>query len=175
MTGPDVVLRPVQIGDLDEFDAAFDNADGASEFQWFGFTSSLVLRDAFAARGLLGGDNNMLSVVVSGDLAGRVEWLARRWGRPETSLCWEIAIGLFPWFRGRGNGTVAQRALVDYLFAHTRVERLQATTDPANLAERRCLEKCGFQLEGVVRRAQWRLGSWHDQLLFSLLRTEHEE
>ena len=168
-----VTIRPVESPDLDRFDAAFGSAAGASEFQWFGFTSSAGLRAAFAARGLLGGDANMLSVVADGELVGRVEWLERRWGRRDTSLCWEIAVGLFPESRSRGIGTSAQRQLVDYVFAHTRVERVQATTDPQNTAEITCLRRIGFQLEGTVRRAQWRGGAWHDQLLFSLLRDEH--
>ncbi|MFF0575931.1 GNAT family N-acetyltransferase [Streptosporangium saharense] len=82
------------------------------------------------------------------------------------------AFGLLSAWRGRGVGTLAQRELVRYLFTHTRVERVQATTDPENLAEIRCLEKVGFRLEGRVRRAQWRGGRWYDQLLYSLLRDE---
>jgi aminoglycoside 6'-N-acetyltransferase len=121
---------------------------------------------------LLAGPDNMLSVRVDGELAGRVEWLERRWGRRDTSLCWEIAAGILPGLRGQGIGTRAQRELVSYLFAHTRVERIQATTDPENLAELSCLRKIGFRQEGVVRRAQWRGGRWHDQVLFSLLREE---
>ena len=114
----------------------------------------------------------MLSVRVDGELAGRVEWLERRWGRRDTSLCWEIAVGILPGMRGQGIGTRAQRELVSYLFAHTRVERIQATTDPENLAELTCLRKIGFSQEGLVRRAQWRGGRWHDQVLLSLLREE---
>jgi aminoglycoside 6'-N-acetyltransferase len=123
---------------------------------------------------MLAGSDNMLSVVADNELAGRVEWLERRWGRRDTSLCWEIAVGILPEWRGRGVGTYAQRELVRYLFTHTRVERIQATTDPQNTAEVRCLEKIGFTLEGVVRRAQWRGGCWHDQLLFSILREEFD-
>jgi RimJ/RimL family protein N-acetyltransferase len=52
--------------------------------------------------------------------------------------------------------------------------RIQATTDPANRPEVRCLEKLGFTVEGVVRRAQWRGGRWHDQVLLSVLRDEFE-
>jgi len=166
----DLALRPVRTGDLDVFDEAFSGEEGASEYQWFGFTASHGLRAALESRGLLGGPDNMLSVTVGGDLAGRVEWLERRWGRRDTSFCWEIAVGILPSWRGRGVGTWAQRELVHYLFTHTRVERIQATTDPENLAELRCLEKIGFEREGVVRRAQWRGGRWHDQVLFSLLR-----
>ena len=165
-------LRPVNLSDLDEFDLHFQSEDGASEFQWFGFTNTQELRRQLDARALLGGESNMLTVTVDGSTAGRVEWMERRWGRRDTSLCWEIAVGIFPRFRGRGVGGEAQAQLVDYLFAHTRVERIQATTDPRNDAEIRCLERIGFRLEGVIRRAQWRAGRWHDQLMFSILREE---
>jgi aminoglycoside 6'-N-acetyltransferase len=168
----DVRLRPVLESDLDAFDRAFGSAAGAGEHQWFGFTPSVRLRAALQERALLGGADNMLSVTVGADLVGRVEWLARRWGRPDTSSCWEIAIGILPEARGRGYGTAAQRLLVGYLFEHTRVERIQATTDPTNIAERTCLDRVGFRLEGTVRRAQWRQGRWHDQLLYSILRCD---
>ena len=169
-----VDLRPVSESDLDIFDAAFQSEAGASEYQWFGFTPTHGLREALGSRGLLAGPDNMLSVLADGDLVGRVEWLERRWGRRDTSLCWEIAAGILPQARGQGIGTSAQHALVSYLFTHTRVERIQATTDPENLAELRCLAKIGFVQEGVVRRAQWRGGRWHDQVLFSLLRAEFD-
>jgi RimJ/RimL family protein N-acetyltransferase len=169
---PRVTLRPVRESDLDAFAATFGTGEGAGEHQWFGFTPDHAVREALRTRGLLAGPDNMLSVEADGALAGRVEWLERRWGRRDTSLCWEIAIGLLPAARGRGIGTAAQRDLVSYLFTHTRVERVQATTDPTNQAELRCLAKAGFTLEGVVRRAQWRGGRWHDQCLFSVLRDE---
>lgn len=168
----DVELRPARESDLDVFEAAFQSETGAGEYQWFGFTSTHAQREALRSRGLLGGPDNMLVVLADRELAGRVEWLERRWGRRETSLCWEIAVGILPAARGRGIGTRAQRELVSYLFTHTRVERIQATTDPENVAELKCLQKIGFVQEGMVRRAQWRGGRWHDQVLFSLLRDE---
>jgi RimJ/RimL family protein N-acetyltransferase len=170
MTG--LRLRPVLESDLDAFDRSFQSAAGAGEHQWFGFTPTNRLRAALHERALLGGADNMLSVTAGDELVGRVEWLERRWGRPDTSSCWEIAIGILPEARGQGYGTAAQRMLVAYLFEHTRVERIQATTDPTNIAERTCLDRIGFGLDGTVRRAQWRQGRWHDQLLYSILRPE---
>jgi aminoglycoside 6'-N-acetyltransferase len=52
------------------------------------------------------------------------------------------------------------------------VERIQVTTDPENAAELAAIGRVGFTLEGRIRRAQWRGGHWHDQMLFSLLRSE---
>ncbi|MGW7410597.1 GNAT family N-acetyltransferase [Streptomyces sp. NPDC054833] len=166
-----VALRPVTAADLDRFDAEFAGPEGPGVYQWFGHTPTVRLRRLLDERGLLGGDENMLSVTVDDVLAGRVEWFRRAWGRADTSSCWEIAIGLFAAHRGQGVGTRAQRLLVDYLFEHTRVERIQVCTDADNIAEQRAAEKAGFELEGRIRRAQWRTGAWHDQLIYSVLRT----
>ncbi len=167
-----VILRKVSASDLDEFDEAFQSRSGAGDYQWFGFWNSSGSRLALSERQLLGGDANMLAVTIDGTLVGRVEWIRKTWGRADTSVCWEIAIGLFSKWRGRGIGTQAQRQLTDYLFTHFPVHRIQATTDASNLAEQRCLEKIGFTLEGTIRDAQWRDGTWHDQRLYSTLRHE---
>ncbi|MFF3312425.1 GNAT family N-acetyltransferase [Streptomyces sp. NPDC002952] len=167
-----VVLRPVTAGDLDLFEGEFATQDGTGAFQWFGFTPAHRLRARHEQDGLLSPDGGVLTVTVAGAVAGRVEWFASAWGRPDTSTCWTLAIGLFPAARGRGTGTLAQRLLARYLFAHTRAERLQAWTDQANLAEQRALHRAGFTREGVLRSAQWRGGRWHDQVLYSLLRTD---
>ena len=88
------------------------------------------------------------------------------------SVAYNIGITLLPEHRGRGLGAAAQRLLADYLFAHTRVERVEAGTDVENLAEQRALEKAGFIREGVLRRAQFRDGAFHDMALYSRLRGE---
>jgi RimJ/RimL family protein N-acetyltransferase len=72
--------------------------------------------------------------------------------------------------RGRGHGAEAQRQLAAYLFAHIRVERLEASTDVDNLAEQRALERAGFAREGILRSAQFRDGAFHDLVLYSRLR-----
>lgn len=165
-----VILRPVNSGDLELFEAEFSSESGTGNYQWFGFTAPHGLRNRFAENSLLGPDGGVLTVVASKDPVGRVEWFKSTWGRPDTSWCWTIAIGIRPSFQGRGIGTEAQRLLVEYLFWHTRAERIQAYTDIENRAEQRALEKAGFVKEGVLRSAQWRQGAWHDQALYSVLR-----
>ncbi len=77
-----------------------------------------------------------------------------------------------PEFRGRGYGSAAQRLLVRYLFAHTQVNRVQAETEITNIAEQRALENAGFTREGVKRGATFRVGRWHDEVVYSVLRAE---
>jgi RimJ/RimL family protein N-acetyltransferase len=58
------------------------------------------------------------------------------------------------------------------LFAHTQVNRIEATTEITNVAEQRALEKAGFTREGILRGATFRQGRWHDQVIYSVLRDE---
>ncbi len=167
-----VSLRPVTVDDLDAFEREFGTEEGTGPHQWFGFTPANAMRRRHAEDGLLGTDGGVLSVTAEGKTVGRTEWFRSSWGRPDTSSCWTVAIGLYPSERGRGTGTEAQRRLVRYLFDHSRAERVQAWTDHANIAEQRALEKAGFVLEGTLRRAQWRAGAWHDQMLYAVLRGE---
>ena len=165
-----VTLRPVVESDLRVFEEDLATETGSGEHQWFGFTPVQTMRRQFVESGLLAKESGMLTVVVDGEVAGRVAWLPASWGR-ETSLCWTIAAGLRPHLRGRGYGTQAQRLLVDYLFRHTRAERIQAFTDVANVAEQKALERAGFTREGVLAAAQWRDGAWHDQVLYAIVRS----
>jgi len=112
-------------------------------------------------------------VVVKGEVVlGEVSWYRPVHGPGEGSRAFGIGIGLLPAARGRGVGTWAQRELVRLIFLHTPVNRVEASTDVTNLPEQRALGKAGFIREGVLRGAQWRLGSWHDMVLFSRLRAD---
>lgn len=171
MTGR-VALRPMTPADLDLLEEELSSEGGTGVYEWFGFTSISGLRRQLAHEGLLGPDGGMLAVVdaASGEAVGRVSCSKSSWGRPDTSWCWTTAGSLRPSSRGLGLGTEMQRLLVEYLFLHTRAERLQAYTDVQNKAAQRVLEKVGYLREGVLRSAQWRSGGWHDQLLHSILR-----
>jgi RimJ/RimL family protein N-acetyltransferase len=81
-----------------------------------------------------------------------------------------IGIWLLPAARGRGIGRAAQRALAELFFTQTTVNRVEAHTDVANVAEQHALEAAGFAREGLIRGAQWRGGTYHDGYLYAILR-----
>lgn len=101
---------------------------------------------------------------------GCVSWVRVPYGPNTRSLAYSIGITVHPDFRGRGIATAAQRALAERLLRESTSNRVQADTDPANVAEQRALTRAGFTREGVARGAQWRRGQWHDRVVFSLLR-----
>jgi RimJ/RimL family protein N-acetyltransferase len=73
-------------------------------------------------------------VVRADEPLGFVSW--RKVVTSMSSHCWNLAIALLPEYHGRGYGTQARRLLVQYLFAHTQVQRIEAGTDVENCAAR---------------------------------------
>ena len=88
--------------------------------------------------------------------------------------CGRFAPALCALYQSAASGstlaTNAQRLLAEYLFAFTRYERLEASTDVTNIGEQKALVRAGFTREGVLRHSQWRAGAFHDNVLFSRLR-----
>lgn len=171
----DVRLRPATRDDL-AFLVLQYSLEVCGPWNWFGFRSEAEILRRLEDDGLLGGDHGKLVVEVVGEggptAIGDVGWHAVDYGPPPVSRCWNIGITLVPEWRGHGYGTRAQRLLAEHLFATTVVERIEASTDVENTAERRALERAGFTFEGVLRRAQFRAGGWRDMALYSLVRGE---
>jgi len=165
----EVRLRPV----LGEDDLAvldrLDNPADFGELAWQGYRDPGRFRRRWADNGLLGDDGGFLLIVRGDDPVGLVEWSKVPAGG---SYFWSFGISLFADSRGKGYGTIAQRLLAEYLFAHTPVERIEATTAVNNIAEQRSLEKAGFTREGVLRRAWFRHGRHRDAVVYGILRDE---
>jgi ribosomal-protein-alanine N-acetyltransferase len=77
--------------------------------------------------------------------------------------------------RGKGYGSEAVQMMVDYLFLHKDIVRVQAETHPENTASQRVLEKTGFTLEGRIRRSFFSRGVYRDTAMYSILREEWKE
>src|SRR6059058_672909 len=87
---------------------------------------------------LLGDAGGVLKAVRADRPLGFVNW--RRHQATVAGFYWETGIAVLAGARGHGDGTQAHRLLARYLFAHTTAHRIEASTETANLAERRALE-----------------------------------
>ncbi|MFI8461292.1 GNAT family N-acetyltransferase [Kitasatospora sp. NPDC085464] len=170
MTDETILLAPIAEADLARLEVLVADPEQLGPFQWFGWRDPGRFRRTWAEDGLLSDERSVLAVRVGGEFAGFVAW--RRMNAATNAPYWNIGIQLRPEVRGRGIGTAAQRLLVDYLFAHSPVMRLEADTETGNHAEQRALEKCGFTREGVQRALTFRDGQWRDVVRYGLLRTD---
>ena len=87
----------------------------------------------------------------------------------------EIGYSLVPSERGKGYCTEATQLMVDYLFLSKDTMRIQAQTDPRNVASQKVLEKVGFKKEGILRKNFFMRGEWRDAYIYSILREEWNE
>jgi RimJ/RimL family protein N-acetyltransferase len=165
-------LRPVVEEDLAVIERLTGDPEVAGVHSWHGWLAPRLWRRRWEETGLLTDDGGALMVTRGTEALGFVSW--RRQPTARTSYCWNIGIGMLPKVRGLGYGTTAQRLLVDYLFAHTQVNRIEAVTEITNTAEQWALSKAGFTREGVLRGYGFRDGRWRDGVIYSVLREDGE-
>jgi RimJ/RimL family protein N-acetyltransferase len=84
----------------------------------------------------------------------------------------EIAYVVAPAARGRGFASAAVRALSVWAFHELRLERLQLSIRPDNVASRRVADKAGYAYEGTLRSSKLIRGRRVDAALYSLLPNE---
>jgi RimJ/RimL family protein N-acetyltransferase len=169
---PDHVrLRPVAEKDLDLFERLHEDRAELGEHGFFGYRNPGQLRRQWAEHGFLSAQGGRLAIAGDDDqFVGEVQWHEVLQG--PASPCWNIGVSLLSAERGKGYGKQAHRQLVEYLFAHTKVNRIEAGTEVTNIAEQRALERVGFTREGILRGACFRAGAWRDMVMYSVLRAE---
>ena len=165
-------LRDATIDDADLLDS-WETLEALGEFNYFGAPKSS--KGEALAKGPLRDDRNgtlIVEVIETGEPIGTVGWHGVGYGPNSASRAWNIGIALIPSARGQGYGGEAQRELADELFRTTDANRVEASTDVANIPEQRSLEKAGFSREGVQRGSQMRGGGYHDLVTYSRLRSD---
>lgn len=166
-----VSLRPVRESDLPLLIQMAGSAEWRSEFESGRLSGERSVRKRFADDGYASDAGERLLVCdESGAVIGSVShFLAHRYSTAR-EIGWSIHD---PALRGRGYGTAAARALVDYLFENFEaVHRVCCATDPANVASRRIAEKTGLQYEGLLRSVIFIRGAYVDGAVFGILRPE---
>lgn len=171
--GARVRLREATLEDAAIVDARDGDPAMAGEFNDFERPPPTPLAERLADGGrLVAPDRGRLFVerLADGALIGDVTWHPSAHGPNERSRVPNIGVALVPDARGHGFGSEAQRLLAELLFELFDIERVEASTDVDNVAEQRSLERAGFTREGVLRRAQYRAGAFHDLVLYAVVR-----
>jgi ribosomal-protein-alanine N-acetyltransferase len=112
-------------------------------------------------------DPSSLAVEVDGHVAGATALELYSAERRHTS---ELGYWLGSEYWGRGIGTAVCAGMTRHAFEHFRLTRVQAEVYGPNAASARVLEKCGFQLEGVRRKAILKGETYLDATVYAKLR-----
>ncbi len=75
---------------------------------------------------------------------------------------------------GNGYATEAASAVIDHLFATTKISRVTGQLHPDNLPSARTLERLGFVFEGHTRLSYWVGDDNSDDWIYGLTRADHE-
>ncbi len=86
----------------------------------------------------------------------------------------EVGIGLLPECTGRGHGTSALCALVEFGFTRWNLHRIGLGVLATNERAVASYRKVGFVEEGRLREAAWVRGEYVDELKMGLLRSDWE-
>jgi len=74
------------------------------------------------------------------------------------------------WSKGYGADIV--QTLCAFGFVEMNLQRIELGVYSHNARAQRCYEKCGFQVEGRLRRGIWAAGEYRDEIKMSILREE---
>lgn len=157
------MLRPLEIEDLDEVVSLHNDLKIKTlTLSW----PLPVTRDA--CRGWIAARSNSpddATWAVSSD-TGLFWGVARIFDLDRLSRRAEIGLYLRPDVRGRGIGSDVVNLLKAWSFDFFGLHRLEARVLAANVTALTLFERCGFDREGTLRDREYRLGDYHDVVLF---------
>jgi RimJ/RimL family protein N-acetyltransferase len=140
--GTRLLLRPLTPEEIDDEWREMVEADPMT-------IATLPDEDAFKAR--LRGSGNLkggwldLAIDLDGVCIGRIQTFVPP-TRPLPPGVFEVGIGLRAHARGKGYGREALALLTDWLFEHADAVRVEAPTDPDNVAMRTVFDRVGWEL-----------------------------
>ena len=94
-----------------------------------------------------------------------------RFGDLEQQFSAEIGYWIAEDHWGKGFGTEAVGKMTDYIFSETKTVRLAAPVFSPNMASMRVLEKCGYTLEAIHRKAAFKHDEFMDEHVYVKFRS----
>ena len=151
--GPRLLLRPLE---PEEIEAAWQDIRDADPIAVAAPPDEAAFRRRLGRSGLLDGGSLDLAVDLGGEYVGRIQTFVVPHRRLPPGV-FELGIGLREHARGSGYGREAVTLLTDWLFREAGATRVQAPTDPANLAMRTVFDRVGWRERGttVEYRREW--------------------
>lgn len=68
---------------------------------------------------------------------------------------------------GKGYGTDAMKVLMKFIFEDMNIRKIRLSTFSFNLRAQKSYEKCGFQVEGILKDEIFKEGKYYDEIIMS--------
>lgn len=68
---------------------------------------------------------------------------------------------------GKGYGTDAMNVLMKFIFEEMNIHKIRLSVFSFNERAKRCYEKCGFQVEGILKDEIFKEGKYYDEIIMS--------
>jgi len=78
-------------------------------------------------------------------------------------------------YQGMGYGTEAISLLINYAFENLNLNRISSSVISFNEKSLKLHKKLGFRREGIKKKARFKKGRYHDEILFGLLKSKWEK
>jgi RimJ/RimL family protein N-acetyltransferase len=169
LEGKNVNLRVMEKDDLPLF------VEWANKPEVFGEYNPLHQMSRAEAEKIFDNPNEMKLFIIEKKDGGKIGFVTHFYVLHIAGKQLEIGYSLVPSERGKGYCTEAVKIMVDYLLLSKDTMRIQAQTDPRNIASQKALEKVGFKKEGTLRKNFFMRGEWRDACIYSILKEEWKE
>ena len=74
---------------------------------------------------------------------------------------------------GQGYAKEALMLALDYMFNERNMNRVQAIVLESNVASLKMHQKCGYQIDGLLRQSVYKNGKYQNQYVLSLLKEDY--
>ena len=166
--GQKIHLRTVREADFERLFELWSDVANRGDYYPLKLPSQVDFRKRFQEHGLWEDTAGTLLIWADEQIVGAIAFFSAMYYSG-----FEIGYIMFDTAsRNKGYMTEALALLVKFLLATKKINRLQLTIIPGNVGSKRVAEKCGFQLEGVMRGAIFHRGTHLDLEMYSLLRDE---
>lgn len=68
---------------------------------------------------------------------------------------------------GKGYGTDAMKVLMKFIFEDMNISKIRLHTFSFNERAKKCYEKCGFEVEGVLKNEIFKEGKYYDEIIMA--------
>ena len=103
-----------------------------------------------------------------GEIAGVIGFHSLNWLNRSTTMGYWLAENL----QGRGFMTRSCRALINFTFSESKLNRVEIRCAVRNTRSRTIPERLGFQNEGVLRDSEWLYDRYVDLVVYGMLARE---